>query len=137
MYDGPGGWHGPRGSGRGPRGASCPAHPERPWGGVCVHSSRASLLLLPPAFLHAAGMVPSPSHTRAKAKGGLTRPLALSGMLWMELKRQSMSERSAGGPAPPRSPLRHGGCRLQPWHHRWLWAFDAPGSKEEEGALPV
>lgn len=106
-------------------------------GGVCVHSSRASLLLLPPAFLHAAGMVPSPSHTRAKAKGGLTRPLALSGMLWMELKRQSMSERSAGGPAPPRSPLCHGGCRLQPWHHRWLWAFDAPGSKEEEGALPV
>lgn len=35
VYDGPGGWHGPRGSGRGPRGAGCPAHPERPWGGLC------------------------------------------------------------------------------------------------------
>lgn len=48
VYDGPGGWHGPRGSGRGPRGAGCPAHPERPWGGsVFTPAGQACCSCLP------------------------------------------------------------------------------------------
>ena len=88
------------------RSAGLPTRPG-PDGHLCVYSSqasaavgsmvaRASLWLLPPAFLCSQGMVPRLLPTLMQRPGeGLTQPLALRATLSMQLQRHSLSESPA------------------------------------------